>query len=409
MEKKKEYLSSSFKSIAGLFQKNLFLRNIKGIYYYIDSILLLFSKKVKKNKSVEKKKILILYNIALGDGVIFRCVTSQLRKIYPKNKFELDIVCQKGLEKIYSLDNTFDDIIPINFSKSTINLKERLNSFRILRKKRYDVVIDPVGISEWTTNVFFTRGALGNKKIGVIEFNSKLYCSKRKINRIYNELIEIEDNNLSLLEYYTRVFNKLSNSNLFDMDLKKIPTKKNSFKLPSKYFVVFPTASLELKRWDLNKYAKLTEKVYKKLNMPVVLLGSKPDKEVIDKYVSLTNDVEFIDLVDKTNLNDYIDILSKASLVITNDTSCYHIAMMQQVPTAIISGGYTYNKYIQYPKDKRYIEPCIIVHKMDCFNCFNRCPYLKQGDKNWPCLEKVSVDYAYKKIEDYIKKNKIGK
>ena len=50
MKKNNSYLSNSFKKIAGLFQKNLFLRNLKKIYYYVDAMLLIFAGKCKKQK-----------------------------------------------------------------------------------------------------------------------------------------------------------------------------------------------------------------------------------------------------------------------------------------------------------------------------------------------------------------------
>lgn len=409
MKKNNSYLTNSFKKIAGLFQKNLFLRNLKVIYYYIDKLLLLFISKPKKVQN-NKKQILIIYNIALGDGIIWRCAALHLRKIYPVENFEITLLCQKGLNKIYESDDIFDKIIAIDFNKSTVNLKERIKNFKILRNKYYDLVIDPVGIIEWTTNIFYTNAAVADKKIGVIDKTIDCYCNKKKINRMYNNIIEIDKEKISLLQFYQEVLNKLSNGKLnIQVGFEKLKIIPSKIELPKKYFIIFPAASMKLKRWSIEKYVELSKKIYEKTNMKLVLLGTKSDEEAIKEFKDKIN-IPYIDLFDKTNLNDYIYIIKKASLVVTNDTSAYHIALNEQTPVAIITGGYTYHKYVLYhfDREKEFKKPCVIVHIMDCFDCYNRCKYLKGNDINWPCLEKISVEYAWKKIEKMIDDEKIG-
>lgn len=39
---------------------------------------------------------------------------------------------------------------------------------------------------------------------------------------------------------------------------------------------------------------------------------------------------------------------------------------------------------------------------MKCFNCQNRCKYLTSKNENWPCLEKITVEHAWKVIEKMI-------
>ena len=196
---KKNYISSTFRKFVGLFQKNLLLRKMKVIMYYFDEVLLFFIKKPKYIKS-KKKKVLLIYNLAFGDGVIFRCSAKNIRKVYPKNHYEITLLCQKGIDSLYKNDDLYDKIIPIDYNKSTINIKERFKNFKILRKYAYDIILDPIGIFEWTTNILYTKAAVGNEKIGLIDINTKQYCNKNKINKIYDNIVKIEKPNLSLIE-----------------------------------------------------------------------------------------------------------------------------------------------------------------------------------------------------------------
>ena len=143
MGKKLGYYSNIFTKINNTILKNKALRGIKNLYYYIDAILmLLFTKKPKKENS-EKKKIVIVYNLSLGDGAIFITSLKNIREIYPNDKFEITLFCQKGFNKMYEKINVFDEVIPLDFIGSTVNLKNRIETIRKLRNKYYDIALDP--------------------------------------------------------------------------------------------------------------------------------------------------------------------------------------------------------------------------------------------------------------------------
>ena len=41
---------------------------------------------------------------------------------------------------------------------------------------------------------------------------------------------------------------------------------------------------------------------------------------------------------------------------------------------------------------------------MTCFNCNNNCKKIKTNDKTWPCLNSITIDYAWNIIEKMIEK-----
>lgn len=409
MKNSKTYIPSLFSRLTNLTQKNSLLRRMKGLMYYSDTVLGLLIKK-PKYEQLKKKKVLIIYNLAFGDGVIFRCSAIYLRKIYPKNKYDITLICQKGIDKLYDKDDVFDKIIAIDCNKATVNLKERIKNFKIIRENYYDIIVDPVGIFECTTNVLYTRIAVGNKKIGYIDTNSKVYLSKRKINKIYNRILVIDKKDVSLLEYYNIFFNKLAGKeNRIPLGFQKLKTIPTKLELPKEYFIIFPSASIKLKRWPVDRFAELAKRVYQKTNMTLVLVGTQTDLEAINELVrQLDSSIPYLNLVLKTSLNDYIDIIKKARLVITNDTSAYHIAVIEEVKCALIAGAYTYDRYALYdfPEKEKYRRPCVIVKNKKCKNCNNRCPYLNKNDTTWPCLNEITVNYAFKMIEKLIDENK---
>ncbi len=399
---KKEGYSSSFSlKLYVLAQRFPLLRYFKVILYFFDGILLLFIKKPKKDKD-GKKKVLIIYNYAFGDGIIFLNAFDSIRKIYPKSKFEVSLICQKGLNSIYENSNMFDEVISYDLTRSTFHLGIRFSLYKLLRRKYYDIVLDPIGVAECTMNVFMSRVLCANQKITILDttLDSKR-CPKFIYNSIYTEIVKVRISNLSLLEYYGELICKLMNTEykvgFHKMDVPQV-------ELPTKYFIAFPSASTQLKRWPSERYAILVKKIYEYTKIPLLFCGTNSDTDSINELKSLIEGIPYYDYVNQTSLLEFINVVQKASFVITNDTSTYHIAVTQQVPVTIITGGYTYSRYVEYKfKDmEKYKKPYIAAKCMDCFNCDNDCKKLKKTDTIWPCLNDVTVDLAWSKVKEMI-------
>lgn len=400
------YFSNTFTIINNAILKNKNLRKIKSLYYYIDSLLLNFIKKPKKEEC-KKKKIIIAFNLSLGDGAIFMTGLKNLRKIYPEEQYEITLACQKGLNKMYEKLNIFDKVIALNFTGSTVNLKNRIRTFKELRKEYYDIALDPIGIEECTTNILMNRAICSDEKVGIINKDRKIYCSQKIYNKVYTKIIEISGEKISCIEHYNKFLNGLSDKK-FPIEFIDLPSEKVKESLPEEYFIIYPSASTEYKRWPVERYVEIAKKMYNILNIPLILCGTGVDREINDKFKNLLGDrIPVIDMLDKTTILEYIDLIKNAKYVITNDTGIYHIATISQVPTAVLSGGYTFDRYMAYNFEgkEKFKRPYIIVEEMKCFNCENRCIYKNEIDKTWPCLEKITIEKAWKTIEKMIKEN----
>lgn len=406
MNKKSSYYSKLFTFINDAILKNKSLRKIKKIYYYIDGIIMLFTGRPKK-QITGKKKVILLFNLALGDGVMFMTVLKNIKNIYPKDKYEITLACQNGLNKLYEKMDIFDKVLPLKFTDSTVNLKNRIKTIKELRKEYYDIALDPVGIEEYSMNVLMTRVIHANEKIGIKNNAKKMYCSKRICKKVYSKIIEIDNPSIHYIELYNEFFNKLGNKE-FEVEFLELPSESVKEKLPEKYCIIYPSASTEFKRWPVERFADIAKKIFENTKLPIVLCGTEIDRTVNNKLKELIKDIEVIDMIGKTSILEYISLIKNAKYVVTNDTGIYHIATISQRPVAVIGGGYSYDKYLVYRFNgaEKYKKPYVICKKMDCFNCENRCIYCNEIDKTWPCLEKISVSEAWKIINKMIEENK---
>ena len=288
-----------------------------------------------------------------------------------------------------------------DFAGSIVNLKNRRKLFRNIRKEKYDIVVDPVGCDNCTTNVFVTRAARGIEKIGVLDKTlPHVQCPKWMRNCIYSRVIEIDKPNLHLIEFYAELIKKLGDNTCVAHPAKF--TKIDIYgDIPEKFFIIFPTASMGVKRWPLNRYAYLAKKIQGKTNMPLVVCGTNHDLPIINEFLELIPKVRTINFVGKTNIREFIELIRRASLIVTNDTSAYHIAVAQQCNVALICGGYTYNRYAKYDYERYgYKNPVLIRDEMECYNCNNYCVY---STKNiFPCIDRITKEKAWSEISRMI-------
>lgn len=404
MKKENSYnISNIFLRLNQLLWKNPFLQNIRILFYFIDGILLLLCPAVKKSGNSNRKKVLIIYNMALGDGIMFYGVSNCIREIWPKEHYEVSIACQSAFSSLYESCGIYDKVLSFDFSGAVINIKKRMELFRRLRMEEYDFVVDPVGCEYCTTNIFITRASKGKKKIGVMDISLQTRQTPKWLRRkIYDEVIKINQKNLHLIRYYGTFFQKLGAKSCL-MKPANLPKVKLPFETPEQFFIVFPTASMEVKKWPPERFAYITRKIYAKTHMPLVVCGTEHDRKGIEEFLSKLSDIEVFDFIGKTNIMQFTELIGRASLVISNDTSAYHIAVARQVKTALICGGYTYHRYAKYNYGDAGAEnknPLLICRKMKCYDCNNHCKY--NNFEVFPCIERITGKKAWEAIQSLL-------
>ena len=375
------------------------LQNIRAIFYFIDGFILQFIKKPQKDGQLHKKSVLVIHNIALGDSVLWLSVSKQLRELYPRNQYTITLACQQAFKPLYDHENIFDDYI---FISNVSNVPIRYTMYKKIRNRYFDLILDPVGCENCTTNIFIARAAVGGHKIGILDKTIKrLQCPGWMRKRIYDKVIEINTPNLHLTEYYAEFIKGLGHSEFVAVPAALTPIEHH-LNLPDRYFIIFPTASIAIKRWPLERFAELTKRIYEKTRLPLLLCGTSHDKSIVDQFIQMIPDVPVVNFLGKTNILEFIEVIRNAAFIVTNDTSAYHIAVSTKTPVGLICGGYTYNRYAKYPLQDNYCpKPVLIENKMNCFNCNNHCRY--PNANVFPCIDSITVENAWDSIQNMIK------
>lgn len=160
------------------------------------------------------------------------------------------------------------------------------------------------------------------------------------------------------------------------------------------YAVLNPGSNEYGRRWPLAKYQKLAASLVER-GLHVVFVGGGGERPgVID-----TGDGRIIDLIGKTNLQQLLDLMNHAQLVVSNDTGPAHLSIALGTPTLVVVGGGHFGCFVPYPENVRPDHARFVYHKMDCYHCFWNCPKRASKFDVFPCVEAVSIEQVCDEVE----------
>lgn len=244
----------------------------------------------------------------IGDAVLLMPALKELKRAYPKAK--IDLLCEKRNHEIFELCTEIDSIF----------LYDNLAGLTATFRGKYDVVIDseqwyrlsavvayltraPMRIG-FSTN---DRGELFSDPISYKEDEHEIYSFFRLIsplvpNHAFNEetaFISIPD------ELSRRV----------DCALRPLAEKR--------IVALFPGGSVPEKRWPLERFRELAERLTE-AGYAIAVVGGKCDFDLGNKITEGLNSA--VNLCGSFSLVETAALLKRAALLITGDSGILHIA-----------------------------------------------------------------------------------
>lgn len=109
--------------------------------------------------------------------------------------------------------------------------------------------------------------------------------------------------------------------------------------LAGRYVVCFQLgASEENKRWSVEGFATLARTLVEKEDARILLLGVEAEQALGDRFEAFLPDVA-LHLFGKTSIPQVAAILTRANMLVTNDTGTMHIAASVNCPITLVSVG----------------------------------------------------------------------
>jgi len=145
------------------------------------------------------------------------------------------------------------------------------------------------------------------------------------------------------------------------------------------------------KCWPPVYFSELADMIVQRLEMMVYLLPGKDEKGLARDVLDGSIQKEGIEIMDM-DVRDLKVCLSRASLVVSNDTGPRHISAALSVPTVVLLG----------PMDARYTDyPSAYTHLISadipCRPCNRRV-----CDRDHGCMKQITPETVFRKLEEIL-------
>jgi len=315
----------------------------------------------------------------LGDMVMATPFLTSLRKPLQE---ELWAIGHSKAMHLYDGLGFFDRFIP-NDSKDLVSFFDKVS---MLRGLKFDLGI--VLPHSFRAALLFFLGAV-EKRIGY-DLNKRGFMLTKAVSRP-TDLV-------TTTEQYLRILDALGAERATEVPSIRV-TEDEEQRFDQKYtdvggdYVAFIVGAEygPSKRWPAPHFSELADMIVSKYSRKVYIL---PGNQEIELARRVQDDVSHREKV-RIEVMDIADLkvcLSRASLVVSNDTGPRHIADALGRPTIVILGPMD-TKYTDYPSRSTYP----IFKDLACRPCNS-----KKCERNHECMTGIRAEDVFEKVEDIL-------
>ena len=271
-------------------------------------------------------KILIIHTAFIGDIVLSTPLIQKLKDLYPKS--EIDYLTLPTNQSVLYNNPNLNEIILYDKKGKDKGIKGFLKVLKILKQKKYDYAVIPhrfiksillAKLAKIPDIVGFdvaTGSSLLDKKV---HYDMK----KHEVERLLN-LVGYEGKKIPVRIYPAK-------ENFVKIE-KMLTISGYTGKKEQKLILVAPGSQRPEKMWPLEKYREVIQKLKKNENYFIGITGSKSEKEL---PLNFEKDKNVIDFRGEISLVEFGALISKADVVVGNDSSPIHIASGFEKPFVI--------------------------------------------------------------------------
>jgi heptosyltransferase-1 len=327
-------------------------------------------------------KILLIRLRRIGDVILTTPAISTLKEGFPAAS--ISYIVEKPFRDLVEGNPNLDKVIVLERKQS---LSEFFKLIRLIRKEKYDVVLDFHGGPRASLITLLSKAKL---KVGYrIKYKNFIY--KIKLPRRPKE------------GHFHSVESHINLVRALGVDVKPIPplylpqAKKTEVEKVKKFIeentlggykiiTVHISAGNKFRDWGVENLVKLTSLLGQQSDVKIVLLGTSEDQRAEEEILKKSK-ASLLSLVGKLNLREVKDLISHSSLFVGPDSGPMHIAASTSTPIVALFGP-TLPAHFAPWQAKAFV----IEKELDCRPCKQRnCIY-----KDFRCLRSINPEEVYR-------------
>ncbi len=309
-------------------------------------------------------RLLVVAPNWIGDALMAQPLLARLHARNPDSR--IDVVAPPWVAPVARRMPEVDEVIEADLRHGELQLGDRWRLGRKLKERGYSqafVLPNTMksALAPSFAGIALRVGYLGESRVGLLNRIHKAKREREPMPLHYARLAEEPGAEPGL---------PLSSPSL-SFSKEKVKTTAARFGISGPYTVFCPGAEYgPAKRWPY--FRELSEQ----LGSQVVLLGSPGDLQD-NKDIAGTN------LIGKTTLDEAIDLIAGAAMVVTNDSGLMHVAAATGTPQVALFGSSSPEHTPPLSAAAR-----VLWLKVECSPCFERvCPL-----GHFKCMRELSVE-----------------
>ena len=309
------------------------------------------------------QRILVVAPNWIGDALMAQPLLTRLREQDPVAK--IHVLAPDWVAPVARRMPEVDEVIAVPFRHGALDLASRWRLARALARRGYDRAI--VLPNSWKSalvpflaGIPRRAGYVGELRYGLL--NSTLPNKKSPMPLHYARLAGSEP------------ASPLAQPRLH-VSREEISEAQRRFGISEPYAVLCPGAEYgPAKRWPYFK------QLAGRIGMPVVILGSRNDREA-------AAGIPGKDLAGRTTLDEAIELIAGAAVVVSNDSGLMHVAAALGRPQVALFGSSSPEHTPPASANAR-----VLWLRLECSPCFAReCPL-----GHFRCMKEISVEQVLK-------------
>lgn len=326
------------------------------------------------------KKILAIRLSSIGDIILTSPLYRIIKKRYPQT--ELHVITKKEFSSLLINNPSIDKVFEFDSTK-----KGNLQHWKkIIKTNKYDFIADLhnnfrsfVLSADYPPSKIKRLKKFKRERFLLVKFKKNIYPFIRPVPLRYMDVFghwELLDDGLGTELFWDQhTANKL-NEMLPDMN---------------QFIAIAPGAAHETKRWPLDRFCMYANKMYELEQKAVVILGGPKELKFYQNLQQLLK-IPYINLIGKLSLMETAFMISKAALLLSNDSGLMHMAGAVKTPVVALFGS-TVRELGFFPF--RHPNRVLEVLDLKCRPCSHvgkkKCP-----QKHFSCMKDITVDMAVK-------------
>jgi ADP-heptose:LPS heptosyltransferase len=166
----------------------------------------------------------------------------------------------------------------------------------------------------------------------------------------------------------------------------RLPWREQAPKLTPPYAIMNFGANEPGRRWNFENFLAVA-RALRERGLTVAFVGGPAEAD----YKNRLEGSGFIDLIGATTLEELLDLLRHAALVVTSETGPAHLAVALGAPTVTILGGGQFGGWMPFPPEASPPTQRVVYHRMPCYFCLWNCTQPHQRGNAYPCVDAVAV------------------